>query len=248
MAGEQARAEDAKLEELRLKYYLELYAIRNRAGRPTRADLVLQVMETTPIPAGTLTPQHRNMLRGFLSFRHRWDDDGLMGMIQGYMEDTHFNFNERMMVYDYVIDLIEKTVKLSKNPKAVADQLKVQRLMSGKHADVESLLGPYFTESREPLAVQKSKALTSVGKPGVPDFSPRGPPPPPPGGAGPAAAGAGGPAGGGADGPAATDVGCTGGRCSVMGGRRKTTRSPSRSSRRRRSKRSQRSRGGARSL
>jgi hypothetical protein len=226
MAAQQAQAENAKVEELRQKYYGELYTIRNRAGRPHRSDFVFKVMETTPVPTGTLTPQHRDMLQAHLSFPLAWDEQGVPGMLRGYMEHTNFNFNERMVAYDYVIDLIEKAVKLSKTPKAVANQLKVQRLMSEKHADVESALRPYFTESREPLGVQKSKALTLVGKPGVPDFSPRDPPPPPPGGAGPAAAGAGGPA----------------------GGRRKTTRSPSRLSRRRRSKRSRRNRGNARSL
>ena len=159
--------------------------------------------------------------------------------------------DQQRQVYDYILRIVREA-NTQLNRGNVVNRLKLQRMMSGKHGDVESTIGSFLTTGKEPFEVQKSRALALVGRPGVRDFSPGAPPPPPPppGGAGPAAAGGpGGPPPAGGAVPTATNVGCTGGRCSVMGGRRrKTTRSPSRSSRRRRSTRSRRNRGNARSL
>ena len=128
---------------------------------------------------------------------------------------------ERHIVYNHFLEIVRKALVIVKRPSAVANQLKAQRLLSRESPDVESLVRPYLTDSTEPLGVEASKALVYRGKPGVRTVERPCPP-----------------------GSFATDSACT-----VMGGRRrKTTRLPSRVSRRRRSKRSRRNRGNARSL
>jgi hypothetical protein len=129
---------------------------------------------------------------------------------------------ERRIVYNHFLEIVRKALVIVRRPSAVANQLKAQRLLSRESPDVESLVRPYLTDSTEPLGVEASKALVYRGKPGVRTVER----PCPPGGS------------------FATDA-----ACAVMGGRRrKTTRLPSRLSRRRRSKRSRRNRGNARSL
>lgn len=128
---------------------------------------------------------------------------------------------ERRIVYNHLLEIVRKALVIVKRPSAVANQLKAQRLLSRESPDVESLVRPYLTDSTEPFGVEASKALVYQGKPGVRTVERPCPP-----------------------GSFATDA-----ACSVMGGRRrKTTRLPSRLSRRRRSKRSRRNRGGAKSL
>ena len=128
---------------------------------------------------------------------------------------------ERRIVYNHFLEIVRKALVIVKRPSAVANQLKARRLLSRESPDVESLVRPYLTDSTEPPGVEASKALVYRGKPGVRTVERPCPP-----------------------GSFATDA-----ACSVMGGsRRKTTRLPSRLSRRRRSKRSRRNRGNARSL
>lgn len=128
---------------------------------------------------------------------------------------------ERRIVYNHFLEIVRKALVIVKRPSAVANQLKARRLLSRESPDVESLVRPYLTDSTEPPGVEASRALVYRGKPGVRTIERPCPP-----------------------GSFATDS-----ACSVMGGRRrKTTRLPSRSSRRRRSTRSRRNRGGAKSL
>jgi hypothetical protein len=128
---------------------------------------------------------------------------------------------ERRIIYNHLLEIVRKALVIVKRPSAVANQLKARRLLSRESPDVESLVRPYLTDSTEPLGVEASKALVYRGKPGVRTVERPCPP-----------------------GSFATDS-----ACAVMGGRRrKTTRLPSRLSRRRRSKRSRRNRGNARSL
>lgn len=108
--------------------------------------------------------------------------------INGVPED------HQRQIYDHILRIVREAKKSPRlNRDAVVNRLKLQRMMSGKHGDVESTVGSFLTTDEEPFEVQKSKALASVGRPGVRDFSSGAPAP---GGAGPAAAGAGGPAGG----------------------------------------------------
>lgn len=156
----------------------------------------------------------------------------------------------------YLIRIYEKSIPVLVS--AVTDQVKAERVLS-KDLEMQRMLRPYLTASKEPVSVEAARA--GVGslslepdergfarpRPGV-DEAPARPSgmgersnaaavapaylAPPRSGSAPARPGAGPP-----------------GSAAAMGGRRrKTTRLPSRLSRRRRSTRSRRNRGGAKFL
>jgi hypothetical protein len=207
----------------------ETYAKIFRLAGENAANLLAQAAREIPFnPSPEEMPPFR--IDGLQAVRVRPDSYGprTLEMFEWTERVLNNPESERRIIYDDYLAIVRLAYeKLMSRPRAVTNQLKVERLLSGKHPELAPTLRPFLTESQDSPLIEKSKALTDVGRSGVRDFSPGGPSPPP-GGAGPAAAGAGGPAGG--------------------RRRRKTTRLPSRSSRRRRSKRSQRNRGGAKSL
>jgi len=225
-------------DDLRAEYE-EIMRMGRRTGGPNLAPSILARLGEIERVHLRLHREYRideltaNAMSSFLRRPTYYED--LLNNVNRDLTINRVPDDQQRQIYDHILRIVReaKMHPILASRDAVLNQLKVQRLMSGKHADIESLLGPYFTESREPLAVQKSRALTLIGRPGVPDFTPTVPPPPPP----PPPA------------PAATNVRCRGPQCSIAGGRRRrTTRSPSRSSHRRRSARSRRNRGSARSL
>lgn len=197
------------------------YAEVMAIGKGKAADVLKQVASENRLnlPVAVLDREEQdNWNLTFANFRY---GPNTFRLITELFDGNNMPDEERRIVYNHFLEIVRKALVIVKRPSAVANQLKAQRLLSRESPDVESLVRPYLTDSTEPLGVEASRALVYRGKPGVRTVERPCPP-----------------------GSFATDA-----ACSVMGGRRrKTTRLPSRLSRRKRSKRSRRNRGNARSL
>lgn len=183
--------------------------------------------------------------------------------------DVDFDINDRTAIYSDMLDVLDRIDP--PHPERYSAQYHTKTdLVFPKHEEMSNLLGPYFTKTSKRELMDKALRRRVATGPGAAPFSRERPgvdeAPVRPSGTGersnaaavapaylarprpgPAAV----PPAGPGDGPAAAGAGPAPpppGSAAAMGGRRKTTRLPSRSSRRRRSTRSRRNRGGAKSL